>query len=159
MLLLLGALQILASRYHHVFWINLTDSEAIGLYRLDPLDGEVQRGDMVIMEVPEEFRQYVYGQGWLPEGWPLLKHVGAVAGDVYCVQKGRIIINGIVIGPVYLADQEGRPLPRIEGCRRVPAGYFLPVATHIPRSFDGRYMGAVTLAAIQGVARPILTFD
>ncbi|GFO63621.1 S26 family signal peptidase [Geomonas paludis] len=158
-LLLLGVLQIIASRYHGVFWINLTDSEAIGLYRLHALDGEVQRGEMVIMAVPEEFRQYVYGRGWLPEGRPLLKHVGAVAGDSYCVENWRFSVNGKVIGPVYASDQEGRPLPRIEGCCRVPAGYFLPVATHIPRSFDGRYMGAIKLAAIQGVARPLVTFD
>mgnify|MGYP002400845765 CR=1 FL=1 len=156
--LLLAALQLLGTRFPRVFWLNLTDSEPIGLYRLHPLQGGVLRGEIVIMEVPVEFRRYVYGRGWLPEGWPLLKHVGAVAGDCYCVGNGRFIVNGNFIGPVFLFDKEGDPLPKVEGCREVPAGYFLPVATRIPRSFDGRYMGVVKLSAIQGVARPILTF-
>ncbi|MBJ6749916.1 S26 family signal peptidase [Geomonas sp. Red421] len=151
-------MHVLGAEYRGAFWINVTDSEPMGLYRLHPVQGEVQRGEMVIMEVPEEFRQYVYGRGWLPQGWPLLKHVGAVAGDSYCVEQGRFIVNGSVIGPVYASDQEGRLLPKVEGCREVPAGYFLPVATHIARSFDGRYMGAVKLSVIKGVARPVVTF-
>ncbi len=158
-LLLLAVLHALATRSQRVFWINLTDSEPIGLYRLHPLQGGVRRGNMVIMEVPEGFRQYVYGRGWLPEGWSLLKHVGAVAGDSYCVENERFIVNGTFIGPVYRSDQEGKPLPKLEGCREVPAGYFLPVATHIPRSFDGRYMGAIRLSVIKGVATPIVTFQ
>lgn len=157
-LLLLVALQGLSTRYQGVFWINLTDSEPIGLYRLHPLQDGVQRGEMVIMEVPDEFRRYVYGRGWLPEGWSLLKHVGGIAGDSYCIEKGRFIVNGRVVGPVYPSDQEGRPLPRMEGCREVPAGHFLPVAARIPRSFDGRYMGSVQLSAIKGVARPVIVF-
>jgi conjugative transfer signal peptidase TraF len=157
--LLLAALQVLGTRFPRVFWLNLTDSEPVGLYRLHPLEGGVRRGEMVIMGVPEEFRQYVYGRGWLPKGWPLFKHVGAVAGDSYCVENGRFIVNGNFIGPVYFFDQEGKSLPKLEGCRQVPAGYFLPVATHISRSFDGRYMGAVTPSMIKGVATPILTFQ
>lgn len=159
-LLLLAALHLLDIRFPRVFWINLTDSEPIGLYRLYQVNREwVGRGEMVIMEVPEEFRHYIYGRGWLPKGWPLLKHVGAVAGDSYCVENGRFIVNGHYVGPVYRSDQEGKPLPKLEGCREVPAGYFLPVATHIPRSFDGRYMGCIELSAIQGVARPLFTFN
>ncbi len=157
-LLLFAALQILSMRYHDLIWVNLTDSEPLGLYRLHPLQGEVQRGEMIVMEVPAEFQRYVYSRGWLPDGWPLLKHIGAVAGDFYCVGNGRFIINGRVMGPVYLSDHDGLPLPRVEGCREVPFGHFLPVATRISRSFDGRYMGAVRLSLIKGVARPILTF-
>lgn len=157
--LLLGALQGLNAHFRGEFWLNLTDSEPIGLYRVHQVDGEVRRGETIVMEVPPAFHQYVYGRGWLPEGWALFKHVGAVAGDVYCVTAGTLTINGKCVGPVYQVDEEGHPLPRINGCSRVPDGYFLPVATRIPRSFDGRYMGPVRLALIQGVARPILTWE
>lgn len=142
-----------------VFWLNLTDSEPIGLYRVYQVDREIRRGDLIVMAVPDEFREYVYGRGWLPKGWALFKHVGAVAGDVYCVTGSWLTVNGNTVGPVYVADEEGRPLPRLQGCRQVPDGHFLPVATRIKRSFDGRYMGAVQLATIKGVARPVATFE
>uniref|UniRef100_C6DZ96 Conjugal transfer protein TraF n=1 Tax=Geobacter sp. (strain M21) TaxID=443144 RepID=C6DZ96_GEOSM len=158
-LLLLGALQGLNAHFRGEFWLNLTDSEPIGLYRVHQVDREIRRGEMIVMEVPSEFRPYVYGRGWLPEGWALFKHVGAVAGDVYCVVESWLIVNGKPVGPVYLVDEEGRPLPQLKGCKEIPEGYFLPVATRIPRSFDGRYMGPVHLALIQGVARPILTLE
>ena len=158
-LLLLGTLQCLNSRYEGEFWLNLTDSEPIGLYRVYPADREIRRGDLIVMAVPQEYRQYVYGRGWLPKGWPLFKHVGAIAGDIYCVTGSRLTVNGKPVGPVYAADQEGRPLPRIKGCRQVPEGHFLPVATRIARSFDGRYMGVVKLSAILGIARPLVTWE
>lgn len=156
--LLLG-LYLYSTTHPTTFWLNLTDSEPVGLYRVHQVQREIQRGEMVIFSVPQEFRQYVYGRGWVPEGWPLLKHVGGVAGDIFCVSASWLTINGRQAGPIYRTDQEGRPLPHMEGCRTVPAGCFLPLATHISRSFDGRYMGAVKLSAIQGVARPLLTFD
>ena len=34
----------------------------------------------------------------------------------------------------------------------------LPVAAGTKRSFDGRYMGPVDISAIEGIARPIVTF-
>jgi len=86
-LLLLLILHSLTSLYDGRFWLNLTDSEPMGLYRLEPLKGGVRRGELILMDVPKEFRKYVYGRGWLPEGWSLFKHVGAVAGDTYCVTE------------------------------------------------------------------------
>lgn len=139
-------------------WLNLTDSEPIGLYRVEKFNGEIKRGDMVLMSVPEQFRQYVYGRKWLPEGWPLFKHVGAVPGDLYCFGNSAFTINGAQVGPVYPADGKGLPLPRLEGCRQVPDRHFLPVAVRIKTSFDGRYMGAVSVSEIRGLAKPILTF-
>lgn len=156
--LVLGALQFLNTLYGGEYWLNLTDSEPRGLYRVDPVDREIRRGDLVVMTVPEPFRQYVYGRGWLPEGWALFKHVGAVAGDTFCVSS-FLTINGKPVGPVYPADEAGYPLPQLKGCGLVPAGHFLPVATRIRRSFDGRYMGPVRLDLIQGVARPVLTVE
>lgn len=158
-LLLLGTLQCLNISYGGTFWLNLTDSEPIGLYRVYPVHRAIRRGDLIVMAVPQEFRQYVYGRGWLPEGWALFKHAGAIAGDSYCVTAGTLTINGETVGPVYETDQEGLPLPRLNGCRQVPAGFFLPVATRTPRSFDGRYMGPVSISEIRGVAKPVVTFQ
>lgn len=158
-LLLLLFLHMVSSLLGKRLWLNLTRSEPLGLYRMEKLDGEVRRGDMVFMSIPSEFRTYVYGRKWLPRGWPLLKHVGAVSGDVFCCQASTFSINGVPIGPVYHADSDGLPLPHLEGCGQVPVGHFLPVATGIKTSFDGRYMGPVSQSEIKGLARPILVFE
>ena len=113
---------------------------------------------MVILSIPDRFRIYTYKRKWLPAGWPLLKHVGAVPGDVFCCEGSTFSINGVPIGPVYASDSEGLPLPHLEGCRQVPAGHFLPVATGIKTSFDGRYMGPVPMSEIRGLVRPIWVF-
>jgi conjugative transfer signal peptidase TraF len=157
-LLGLLALQATNSLVGKIYWLNLANSEPRGLYRLEKLSGAAKRGEMVIMKVPASFRHYVYGRRWLPEGWSLFKHVGAVPGDVYCVTDSSLTINGIYVGPVHPADSSGLPLPRQEGCRIVPDRHFLPVAVRSQNSFDGRYMGPVDVSEIRGIAKPILTF-
>ena len=157
-LLCLGFLQVLAGSFGKRYWLNFTQSEPVGLYRMERLDRDVKRGDMVVMSIPLQFRQYVYGRNWLPEGWPLLKHVGALAGDLFCARDALFTINGLPVGPVFPADRQGLTLPHLEGCGRVPEGYFIPVAVRIKNSFDGRYMGPVSLSEIRGVATPILVF-
>lgn len=157
-LLCLALLQLWSGCSGKKYWLNLTESEPVGLYRLDRLDRSVRAGDMVIMSIPAQFHRYVYGRRWIPEGWPLLKHVGAVSGDLLCFRDSFFLINGIPVAPVYPVDGEGLPLPHLTGCRRVPEGYFLPVATGTKTSFDGRYMGPVSLSEILGLARPIWVF-
>lgn len=151
------AFEFLSSFLRERYWLNVGSSEAIGLYRLEKFSGKHVRGEMVIMRVPPAFEQYVYGRGWLPNGWPLLKHVAAVTGDTYCI-GAAISVNGKELGPVYRADADGFPLPYRPGCRRVPKEHFLPIAVRIKSSFDGRYMGPVHISFIEGVARPILVW-
>jgi conjugative transfer signal peptidase TraF len=158
-ILVLLAIQMMTCLFGKIFWVNLTSSEPVGLYLMEKLDREVRRGDMVFMSIPSEFQIYVYGRQWLPKGWPLLKHIGALPGDLVCYQGSSFRINGVLIGPVYPTDSEGLPLPRIEGCWPVPEGHFLPVAMGVKNSFDGRYMGPVSLSEIKGLARPMLVFE
>jgi len=158
-LICLALIQVLTNFSGKRFWVNLTESEPVGLYRLDGLNGiTLEVGDMVIMSIPDRYRQYVYGRKWLPAGWPLLKHVGALPGDIYCARNSLFLVNGVLVGPVYLVDSAGLPLPQLQGCREVPEGHFLPIATGVKTSFDGRYMGPVPLSMIRGVARPLWVF-
>jgi type IV secretory pathway protease TraF len=122
-LLCLLAIQLLTNLYGKIFWLNLTRSEPVGLYRMEKLSREVRRGEMVIMNIPDRYWPYVYGRKWLPAGWPLLKHVGAVPGDLFCCQDTLFLINGTPIGPVYQADSAGLPLPHLKGCQEVPEGH------------------------------------
>jgi len=93
-----------------------------------------------------------------PQGWPLIKHVRALPGETYSVEKGSIYINQRYIGPVYDQDNEGNRLPQITGTHTVKTGMFLPLSTHITRSFDGRYFGTVELVSIKGKALPVWTY-
>jgi type IV secretory pathway protease TraF len=75
-----------------------------------------------------------------------------------CISDTQTIINGRIIGPVLSVDSAGRPLPRIRGCLRISPGYFLPLSTAVPNSFDGRYMGQQPLRAVLGEVHPLWIF-
>jgi type IV secretory pathway protease TraF len=122
------------------------------------LHGNLKRGETILMRCPKGFEKYLYGRKWLPEGWPLFKTVGAVPGDTFCVSRELFTVQGKTVGPVYQTDREGLPLPVLRGCRAVRENHFLPVATGLKSSFDGRYFGTVPVSLIIGTARPVLTF-
>lgn len=140
------------------FMLNLSSSEPLGIYRLRPLTGTLKRGEMVWMKAPQKAGAFIYERGWLPRGWPLLKHVKAISGDTFCITDNTLTVNGAFVGPVSDRDRNGKPLPRIRGSFDVPAGYFLPIATNIANSFDGRYFGPVPASSIIAIATPVMTF-
>ena len=140
------------------YWLNMTDSEPVGLYRLEKLTAPPRLGDIVIMVCPPGYERYLYGRKWLPSGWPLFKTIGGVPGDIFCISSTGFTINNKFIGPVYRHDREGRELPIMNGCKNVRANYVLPVATGLKTSFDGRYFGDVPLSLIKGKAVPMVTF-
>jgi type IV secretory pathway protease TraF len=69
-----------------------------------------------------------------------------------------VTVEGKRIGPVYSFDRQGLPLPIIRECQSIPAKHFLPIATGLENSFDGRYFGAVDVSLIIGKAMPIISF-
>lgn len=140
------------------FLLNLSSSEPLGIYRLRPFNGTLRRGEIVWMKAPQKAGAFIYERGWLPRGWPLLKHVMAVPGDTFCITDTTLTVNGALVGPVTDRDRKGQPLPRIRGYFDVSAGSFLPVATNIANSFDGRYFGTVPASSIIAIATPVVTF-
>jgi len=139
-----------------LFYLNLSASFPRGIYLIQKFQSsDIKPGVAVIFDPPPAARLLIYGRGWLPSGWPLIKYVGAVSGDTYTVESGCFIINGRYVGQVFNQDTEGKPLPVIKGTETVKPGEFLPVSTHIPHSFDGRYFGPVAMAAIRGKAIPV----
>ena len=95
---------------------------------------------------------------WLQQGYPLIKAIGALPGERYCVTNRALYIDGHRRGPVFTVDDQGLPLPKLRGCFTVPRGEFLPLGTHSPKSFDGRYFGTVPLTLIRYRAVPLWTF-
>jgi conjugative transfer signal peptidase TraF len=142
----------------HALIVNVSPSMPIGVYWITRGTASVAHGSIVWFVPPERVQALIYGRGWLPNGTLLLKTVGGLAGDTYCVRNGRFVVDGVDGGPVFLLDSQGLPVPQIVGCRRVGEGEFLPVATILARSFDGRYMGAVPLQNVLGTARALVTF-
>jgi conjugative transfer signal peptidase TraF len=141
------------------YWLNLSHSEPVGLYVVTPLRGNIKRGEIVLMRCPQGFEKYLYGRNWLPEGWPLFKTLSGIPGDRFCITEDILTVNGRALGTVSSMDRKGLPMPSLKGCRTIPENHFLPIATGLKTSFDGRYFGAVPVSLIIGTARPVLTFQ
>lgn len=138
--------------------VNTSPSMPTGVYWIARGALPARRGSVVLFAPPDGVRALVYGRGWLPVGMPMLKTVGGLAGDTYCVRDGRFVVAGADVGPVFRRDSQGLPVPHVVGCRRVGSGEFLPVASTLDRSFDGRYFGAVPVRYVLGVGRALVTF-
>ncbi len=142
----------------HELVFNDSPSVPRGLYWIRLGIAPVSRGEYVMFAPTDLVAALIYGRGWLPNGMPLLKPVGGLDGDTYCLKDGHFIVNGANAGPVFLLDSQGLPLPQFAGCRHVRHGEFLPVSSYIERSFDGRYMSAVPIANVIGTGFPLLMF-
>ncbi len=107
---------------------NATESEPRGWYLTMPAKPPLARGRLVVFPLPPHVAGLVVERGWLPPDVPLLKRVGAIAGDTVRVDS-VLRIRGEVVGPVLSQDPAGRPLPVARrGCFTVAPGFFFPVS-------------------------------
>ena len=145
---------------------NPSDSVAVGWYRVDPLDRRTSSplrplqpplhvGSIVLVPLPAEAAALAAQRGYLPTRIPLLKRVGAMAPQEVCIAGGRVRIDGVPSAAVLSADRWGRPLPSWSQCRRLRPGELFLLSVTNPASFDSRYFGPVSVAAVIGVARPV----
>ena len=141
---------------------NPSDSVAVGWYRIDPLDRRTSSpprplsvGSIVLVPLPAEAAALAAQRGYLPTRVPLLKRVGAVAPQEVCIADGKVRIDGVPSAAVLRADRWGRPLPFWQQCRRLQPGELFLLSATNPASFDSRYFGPVSAAAVVGVARPV----
>ena len=134
---------------------NASASAPIGFYWLD--DRAIERGDYVLVRIPERVRELVEERGYLPPDVPLIKRVAAVGSDRICRHGPEISINGTTVAVAQEADPQGRPLPDWQGCSVLAEQTVFLLQDH-PRSFDGRYFGAVETVTIIGRATPLWTF-
>jgi len=160
----LAVWMLTASLFHWTIpkpeWLiwNQTSSMPRGLYLLERR--EPVRGDIILFYPTELEKRYSIARNYIPRpDARLIKRMAAAAGDTYEIssnQEGRLLVNGVDLGPVMMRDSMDRPLPQLDRdvIYTVPEGEFLPVADH-DRSFDGRYTGTVPLENIVGVLHPI----
>jgi len=128
---------------------NASESAPTGLYWLDKRP--VERGDYVLVNVPERVRKLVVERGYLPPEVPLLKRVVGLGGDRICRQFEEISVNGTVVATARRRDGQGREMPDWHGCHILTEHTVFLLQDH-PQSFDGRYFGPVDQHLIIGRA-------
>lgn len=119
---------------------------------------ELSRGAFVLVKLPAPIARFADQRGYLPMTVPLLKRVGAVAGDRVCEQRGLVYINGIPVAQSLERDRAGRSLVTWSDCRRLEAVELFLLGTSSDASFDSRYYGPVTVNSVIGVAVPVWTW-
>jgi len=141
---------------------NPSDSVAVGWYRVDPLGHGTSSlpcplpvGSIVLVPLPAEAATLAAQRGYLPTRIPLLKRVGAMAPQEVCIAAGKVRIDGVPVAAVRPADRLGRLLPSWRQCRQLRPGELFLLSVTNPASFDSRYFGPVSAAAVIGVARPV----
>ena len=146
------------------FGLNLSPSAPRGLYRRvsDPLT----RGVFVVACLPSTVGAFGRARGYLGLGdcpgraQPVLKRVGAVAGDVVVLERDVISVNGapVVAQRIARLDSLGRPVPHVPfGSYPVGQGHVWLFGRASSRSWDSRYFGPVDVDGVRGVVRPVIT--
>lgn len=146
------------------FRINLTPSEPLGLWRIVPLEGPVEVGDLVFICPPDSpAMQTAWSRGYLRSGLceggfaPLIKTVIAGPGQYVAVAQGvRVDGRPVNSSLVRALDGKGRPLSPYAGGTVPPGMVFLH--SNFSASFDSRYSGPLPAAGILGIAEPVLTY-
>lgn len=128
---------------------NASASTSIGFYWLD--NRPFERGDYVVVRVPDRVRNLVMERRYLPSDVPLLKRVVGMNGDRICRQSDEITVNGSVVASAKRRDGQGREMPDWHGCHILTEQTVFLLQDH-PQSFDGRYFGPVDRRLIIGRA-------
>lgn len=145
--------------------LNMTPSEPLGLWRIDPLDRLAAAGDLVFICPPAgPVSAFGLERGYFRRGLcaggaaPLIKTVAATVGSRILVDAD-VVIDGVRLLRSRLspADAEGRSLSPWPGGVVQPGHLFLH--SSFAGSYDSRYFGPVPEAGLLGLARPVLVFD
>jgi conjugative transfer signal peptidase TraF len=145
------ATQDLLFGYPLFIW-NVTESVPIGLYRV--VRGELRRGALVVVQLPDPIRAYAHARGYLPTSVLLIKPIAGLNGDMFCRLGALVLVNGRIIAGSHVLDGIGRALPRWQGCHRLTTTAVAVISGRTD-SFDSRYFGPVDTHRIIGVAVPV----
>lgn len=145
---------------------NLSPSLEPGLYRQS--FGAPERGDVVLVCLPEAIGRWARGRGYLGRGdcpgasAPLGKRIAAVAGDHVEVEKPGVAVNGQWLEGTRRVghDSLGRRVPLVPEGEAVlgPDEVWLHSGRR-PRSFDSRVFGPLEVARIRAVLEPLLILE
>lgn len=137
---------------------NASASAPRGLYLLRAAR-PLHVGELVAVQPPQQLAAFTAARGYLPCGVPLLKHIGALAGQTVCRHWTSVFIDGHPVALARDQDTQGRPLPVWVGCRTLRAGDVFLLNPAAPDSFDSRYFGVLSARAITAHAQPLWTIE
>jgi len=138
-----------------VIW-NRTESAPKGIYLITR--SEVKAGDWAALSGESATAKWIAENGYLGEGWPIIKRVAASEGDEICRTEEKVFINKSLTAIALGADSAGEKLPRWEECITLQADQVFLLNNH-PRSLDGRYFGAENRKNLLGRARLLFRLD
>jgi len=136
---------------------NATASAPLGWYAVVPVH-EVHVGDVVLAQLPRNAARLADERGYLPASVPILKRVGAVAGQSVCVQNGVLTIDREPSVGVLERDGVGRLLTPWPGCRVLGAEEVFLFSHDSFASFDSRYFGPILRRLVVGRAVALWTW-
>ena len=137
----------------HVIW-NASASVPTGPYLLQRLD-LLATGDLVAVAPSAGLATYMAKRHYLPLNTPLLKHLGALPGQIVCRDGFAILIDGRTVAMALARDHLNRPLPVWSGCRILKPDQVFLLNARVPDSFDGRYFGPVPMSWLIGRTEPL----
>jgi conjugative transfer signal peptidase TraF len=144
---------------------TVTDSSCpVGIYRI--VHKSLARGALVEACLPNTIANYGIARGYLTSGdcpngaEPVVKIIGAMAGDRVNLSPAEIRVNGAALpqSSTRLRDSSGRAvwtLPR--GNYETAANEVWLFGLHDARSWDSRYFGPVPINAVLGAVEPVFT--
>jgi len=146
--------------------LNVSRSAPRGIYRTvaDP----PARGALVVACLPTAVGAFGRARGYLRPGdcpggaQPVLKRIGAVAGDRVELGQDTVTVSGVrlLTRPLEALDSAGRLLPHAAlGAQIAAPGEVWLFGRSPGRSWDSRYFGPVPATSLRGVVRPLLTVD
>ena len=130
-----------------IYVINVTPSIPLGIYKLEKFDGVLKKGDLVIYEIDNKYKNLTSIKGTMIKS---VKPVAAFYEDKVEIKGNRIYVNGEDYGEIFpeipsnfngkIKEDEVLTLSKIRG------------------TFDGRYYGAIKKSRIEKKARLIYEF-
>lgn len=140
---------------------NPSDSAPRGWYRVGRIDraDSLHVGRIVLARLPDDVAAFAAQRGYLPNGVPILKRIGAVAPQSVCVREHVVRIDGAVVAPVRMEDGQGRSLPVWPQCRPLAGHELFLLGDTNPASFDSRYFGPIAVSDVLDAARPLWTWS
>jgi len=147
--------------------VNSTKSVMLGYYWT--VDKPVEKGAYVLVCPPDTPAfELAKQRGYLKAGFcslgleRMVKKVAATEGDTVQINQEGVQVNGQMLPfskPLVL-DPAGRPMPQFElNEYRLKENELLLMGDISPTSFDSRYFGLIDRAQIQGVVKPVWTWE
>lgn len=138
------------------YWYQTSGSVPNGLYR--SVEGkEYRRDQLVVFKLKKQIEQKLNVPPGM-RGGTLMKKIGAMPGQTYCVLGGKFYVNRQLIGNVKDRARNGTKLMQQDGCHVIRQNHFLPYSDYTPDSIDGRYFGQVSIEQIITRVEPIITW-